>query len=148
MKRCMKNLVGLMVYEHRLQARFIARASLLGCRIRAGECAMKSVIVKISLAALVAAGASAIASSPAQALPGIDPGVAAGAGPKADKVWCGPYGCGWGAGGSPYIGGYGYGWRPRPWGYGSGWRPRPYYGGGWGPRPYYGGGYGGGGWGW
>lgn len=108
---------------------------------------MTSVLVKISFAALVAAGASAAASTPARALPGIDPGLASGAGVAPDKVWCGPYGCGWGGGGYRYGG---YGWRPhpRPWGYGYGWRPRPYYG-GWGPRPYYGGygGYGGG-WGW
>ncbi|WP_424360813.1 hypothetical protein [Methylocystis parvus] len=67
---------------------------------------------------------------------------------KRTRSGAAPYGCGWGAGGSPYVGG-GYGWRPhpRPWGYGYGWRPRPYYGGGWGPRPYYGGGWGGG-WGW
>ncbi|WP_442755804.1 hypothetical protein ACNHKD_03865 [Methylocystis sp. JAN1] len=103
---------------------------------------MKSAIVKISLATLVIAGASAVV--PARALPGIDPGVAAGAGPKADKVWCGAYGCGWGGGGYSYGGGYGWRPHPRPWGYGYGWRPRPW--GGWGSRPYYGG-YGGYGWG-
>lgn len=105
---------------------------------------MKSLLVKIMLAACVAAGASSLAAAPAQALPGLDPGLAAGVGPKADKVWCGPYGCGGWGGGYPYGGGYGWRPHPRPWGYGYGygWRPRP-WGGGWGPRPYYGG-YGGG----
>jgi hypothetical protein len=100
---------------------------------------MKSVIVKMSLVAFVAAGASAAVTSPARALPALDPGVAAGAAPKAEKVWCGPYGCGWGGGG--------YGWRPqpRPYGYGYGWRPRP-WGGGWG-RAWGGSGWGGSGWG-
>jgi hypothetical protein len=75
-----------MAYERSLQARFKACAPFLACLVRAGECAMKSVLVKITLVAFVAAGVSAVESAPAQALPGIDAGVAAGAGPKADKV--------------------------------------------------------------
>ena len=87
-----------------------------------------------TLAALAAiGGAFLVLSSPAQAMPRLDPGLAAAGAPMVEKVWCGPYGCGprWGG-----YGGYGgYGWRPhpRPWGYGYGhgygWRPRPcYYG--------------------
>jgi len=44
---------------------------------------MKTLIVKIVLAAVVLA---AMASSPARALPGIDPGVASGTAPKAEKI--------------------------------------------------------------
>lgn len=96
---------------------------------------MKSVTVKM-LAALAVAGGSAFVFSPAQALPALDRGVAAGRAPMIEKSWCGPYGCR--PGGGDY--GYGYGWRPhpRPWGYGYGWRSRPWTG-GWG--------YGGRGWG-
>ncbi|MGJ0394413.1 MAG: GCG_CRPN prefix-to-repeats domain-containing protein [Methylocystis sp.] len=86
---------------------------------------MKSVTVK-TVAALAIAGGFGLALSPAQALPGLDRGVAAGAAPMVEKVWCGPYGC------RPGWGGYGYGSRPRPWGYGYGWRPRPM----WGRRPW------------
>lgn len=106
---------------------------------------MKSVFVKTPLAVLVL-GAFAGASLPAQAFPAPDPGVASGAPARVKKVWCGPYGCGWGGGG--YGGGYGWRPHPRPWGYGGGygWRPRPWGGGG-GYRPWGGPGWGGPGWG-
>jgi hypothetical protein len=105
-----------------------------------GECAMKSLTVK-TLAALTVAGGLGFTLAPAQAMPGVDPGLAASKAPMVEKVWCGPYGCrpGWGGG----YGYGGYGWRPhpRPYGYGGyGWRPhpRPYgYGGyGWRPHPH------------
>ncbi|KAF2990659.1 hypothetical protein OGR47_17425 [Methylocystis sp. MJC1] len=91
---------------------------------------MKLVTVK-TLAGLAIAGGLAFGLSSAQAMPGLDPGVAVGGGPKVEKAWCGPYGC------RPGGPGYGYGWRPRPrppvvYGYGP--RPRPpVYG--YGPRP-------------
>lgn len=108
---------------------------------------MTSLSVKMSLAALVVAGGSGFALSPATALPVQGRSLAAGETHMIQMTWCGPYGCGGGWGGG--WGGYGgYGWRPqpRPWGGGYGWRPRP-YGYGFRPRPW-GGGYGwGGGWG-
>lgn len=117
---------------------------------------MTSFTVKMSLAALVIAGASAFTLSSAQALTTVDRGVAAREAPSAEKVgWgCGPYGCrrwgGYGGGGRPRYwgggGGYGYGY-PRYYGGGYGWRPRYWgggqgWGGGWGGRGY-GGGWGG-----
>lgn len=90
---------------------------------------MKLVTVK-TLAGLAVAGGLAFGLSSAQAMPALDPGVAAGGGPNVEKVWCGPYGC------RPGGPGYGYGWRarPRPPVYGYGPRPRPpVYG--YGPRP-------------